>query len=505
MNYKKAIKLIEENVLLIFIISLAAFLRFYQLSEIAIFTFDEEHQFTIAQTIVKDFHLIWIGTSATNLGFYHGPFWVYFNALWLKISADPALTFYIGAFIGVVTTFLIWVVAKKLFDRKAAFVAALLYATLPLIVYHNQKFWNVNTIPLLAVIMIFFIYSSLRNPRWWVLFFAVFGLIFHTHLSLVPLGLVGVFFFLKQKFSINCKIFLLPVLTFFIVVSPLIVFDYFHNWSNITAPLRINQVSSSDTSKIGNHLETFINTWGRIWYLKPGLSSEDEIPFACGQIFNKEFPNYDFISIRTNPPIWLSIISALILFYFLLKPSTWKNFNTRILALGLVSVIGPFILFPGGAFEYYLLGSFPLYLLAVGILISRLPKQYFIFGLLPILVVCGLGAFTVMNINKEFGLGVKKQLINQVMETVGEEPFELINNGVCHRYDGWRYLFTVYGRTPERSDTDESLGWLYPEEITETKVNLKVIMSERKILPTEDISKANIIEGGGFKAYIIGK
>lgn len=487
------------------ILALSAFLRFYQLPGLAIFTFDEEHQITMAQTIVNHFHIIWIGVSASNLGFYLGPFWVYFTAFWLFLSkGDPLITNYVAAGIGVITTFLIYYIASRMFSVKAGLIAALLYATLPVFVYFDQKYLTPNPVPLLSLLLFFSIYKSFKSPGWWIVFALLFGLTFHTSLSIFPYGFLGFYYFFKQRKRINKTTVVLSVLVFLLTISPLIAFDYFHKWSNITTPLRFREFTSSASGyNVITRFNYLTQTLGRIWYLKPGLANADEIPFACETIFKDKFPNYDFNSIRTKPFWGFSILSLVILIWFLIKPNTWKKLESKMLALSAVFLIGSFLFFHGGPFEYYLLGVFPLMLIIFGVLVSTLTKKLFIIPLIFIAVVSTLGIKTVLDVNKSYGLGVKKQLIGQVMKVIKTKPFELQNNGVCHEYDGWRYLFSVYGRKPERSDTDKSLGWLYPKEITAAPVQIKVIMSEAKIVPAGDISKAVIIEKGGFKAYII--
>lgn len=491
--------------MIFYILILAAFLRFYQLPDLAIFTFDEEHQITMAKTIVDNFHLIWIGVSASNIGFYLGPFWVYFTAFWLWLSeGDPLITNYVAAILGVITTFATYYISSRLFSKKAGFVASFLYATLPLFVFFDQKYLTPNPVPLLSLILFYSLYKTFQSDKWWIVFAFAFGLIFHTSLSIFPYGLLGFYFFIKQRHQISKKIITLSVLVFFLTISPLIAFDYFHNWSNITTPLRFKEfASNSSSAALSTRFHYLAETLGRIWYLKPGLANADEIPFACATLFKDKFPTYDFDSIKTKPFLGFSLLSLGLMFWFLARRVTWKNLNTKILALSVIILAGAFLFFHGGPFEYYLLGLFPLILIIFGYLVSTLPKNLFIISLIFITIVSILGINTVLHVNTSYGLAVKKELIGQVMGVVKQEPFELENNGVCHQYDGWRYLFSVYGRRPERSNTDQSLGWLYPEEITKIPVRYKVIMSEAKILPTDDISKAVIMEKGGFKAYIL--
>lgn len=492
-------------ILPLLILILAAFLRLYNLPEVAIFTFDEEHQTTMAKTIVNNFHLIWIGVSASNLEFYLGPFWVYFTAFWLWLSnGDPLITNYVAVFIGIVTTFAVYYVATKIFSFRVGIIASFLYATLPLFIFFDQKYLTPTLVPLLSLLLFYSLYRTFDSDSWWIIFTFLFGLVFHTHLSIFPYGLLAGVLFIKQLKIIKKKVIILSIVVFLTMISPLLIFDYFHNFSNITAPLRIKELTaSSNSADLSSRFSYFLESLGRIWYLKPGLANADEIPFACGTIFKDTFPNYDFESIRTRPFFGFSLLSLAVLVWFLVRPKTWEDLSSRMLALSIIAIAGAFLFFHGGPFEYYLLGLFPFVLIIFGYLITNLPKKIFMVSLVFVGLVSISGINTILNINKSYGLQVKKELITQVMSVIKNEPFELQNNGVCHQYDGWRYLFTVYGRRPEKSNTDQSLGWLYSNEITENPVTYRVIMSEGKILPTVDISKAVIMEKGGFKAYIL--
>ena len=98
---------------------------------------------------------------------------------------------------------------------------------------------------------------------------------------------------------------------------------------------------------------------------------------------------------------------------------------------------------------------------------------------------------------------IKKILIKKVMNILGENSFSIEGRGICHDYEGWRYLFKVYGRVPAQSYTDKNLGWLYPEEISKEPPKYTVILSEDRIPLKEDLSGNISIKEGGYRAYII--
>lgn len=501
----KYLRLSKFHISIFLILVVAATLRFYNLSENFVFAGDEEHQAILAQSIVKDFHIIWIGVNAAHLGFYLGPYWTYFTSLWLWLSGgDPLVTGYVSSSIGVLTTLLVILVGSTIFSRNVGIIGGLLYATLPLIVFFDQRYWNPTLIPLLTLLMFFSLIKLKQNPKMALLFFVSFGLVFHTHLSIFPIILVAIFWFIKEKIKLTKGIIFISSAAFLIVVFPLIAFDYFHKGTNITTPLRFREISAESVNRINpsHHMQALFQTLGRVWYLKPFGVNSDEVIAQCATSSRTDTRvDLDKFSKRFNPPTLLSLGGFAVLLIFLLTRKTWLKQNTRLLALISISIIITFLFFPGPSFEYYLLGIFPLLLFLPGILAGYF-KSFKNLIILTIFVISILGIFTVSTNNAEFGLKVKKSLIQNVIQIIGDEPFELKQEGICHTYEGWRYLFVLSGKTPERSESDKGLGWLYSEEITMKSPKYTIILSESRVPVQIDVRNAIEIRSGGFTAYI---
>lgn len=273
----------NKVLLLAVILLLATFLRVYKLSANFVFGVDEEYQAYLAQTIIKNFHLIWIGVGSTA-DFYLGPFWTYLTSGLLFLSrGTPLITGYFVAILGVATTLMVFVVGNKVFNYKTGILASLLYSSLPLIVFFDQKYWNVSLVPFLSLTMFFSIYQSAKNKWWWIVFAFSYGLVFHTHLSLVPFGLVALVFLFKQRKEINLKTCIFAVSAFVLIISPLIVFDYFHKWSNITTPVRLvtSLRTNTDQFNLSYRVNFLGETLARLVYLKPFKDSADETNWGC--------------------------------------------------------------------------------------------------------------------------------------------------------------------------------------------------------------------------------
>ncbi len=130
-----------------------------------------------------------------------------------------------------------------------------------------------------------------------------------------------------------------------------------------------------------------------------------------------------------------------------------------------------YLLYPGRLDEYFLLGLFPLLLFIPGIIWNKYASPALIF------IACSIGIVSLFTAYNPYGLATKKQIISQVMSNIGGSPYDLSEKGECHQYEGWRYLFATYGRTPERSDIDSVFGWLYPKEIHDTPVKYSVVIT----------------------------
>ena len=493
-------------ILLVLIICLSAFLRFHNLSNIYVFNFDEEYQATYAWTLVKDPHPIWIGVSSSFLDFYVGPYFTYFTAILLKLSnGDPMLTAYFAAFLGVITTVVTFLIGWRIFNLTVGIVSSLLYATMPLTTFFDQKYWNTMFTPIIVILLFLTLYLVKKSAWFWVGFAALFGTILETHLEPAPLLLIGFYLFLKGGYWKNVKLLIVCLLTFTLFYWPLIVFDVNHNFSNLMAFTKIG--NSFNQSQIAFDpilkFKSLADSMGRFWYLKAGNPNADEISFTCNPLTVKaEFKNVvGKYSQRTNAPVFLSVLTLILLLFFLANIRGKKR-EYKLLAAFLSVGLFSFIIYPGASSEYYILSILVLFIFIPGILISYLNRNYQLLFLSLILIASLFGINTILKTSDEFSLGPKKILISKVMNIVGEESFSIEGRGICHNFEGWRYLFKVYGRVPTQSYTDSSLGWLYPNGISKEPPTYTIILSEDRIPLKEDLSSLESFKEGAYRIYI---
>lgn len=484
--------------ILLFIAGLAAFLRFYTVNKLMVFTPDEEYFLYIVQTLIKNFHVIWIGVSALGFDFYMGPGWVYFLYPFVALAkGDPLVIGLIASSFGVLTVIVIYWFAKELFNKKVGIISALIYASSALIVYYDQQPYPTG-VPLLSLGLAISLYMTKKSKWWWVMFALLYGIVFHIHLSLILVAFIGLYWLINHPKSINLKVFLFSVLAFLFAISPLIVFDYFHKASNITAPIRVFQAAQKNTTKLdlGHRFEILAKSVSRVWYLDLGKSNTDEILYPCNSVLGN----------NSTPVQWIVVVFIVILILsFFSKKDVWKNEGKRLLILFSFAFLVPFVFLPSiGSVEYYLLGFFPILVIAIASVIEayKKPIRIILYAILAAFVI--YNSITVLRARGDFGLEVKKDMVQKVMKVVGNSTFELSEDGgACQGSAGWRYLFLSYGRRPEKSSEDRVFSWLWPDEVSTSKTKYSVEIIETRSGKGDNFSeyKTKIIDGG-FSAFV---
>lgn len=445
-----------KNKILVAIILFGSLLvRIWRVPQLFYFGIDEEYQSTIAWSLAKNFHVIWIGVNS-SVGFYLGPIFTYLNAFLFYLSkGDPIILGYVASLIGVVTTASILYIGKKLYNIKVGTIAGILYGFSAFIVFFDRRFWNPMPIPLISLWLFFSLIKMSKNTRWLIVLMGLMGLVYHLHLSLLIYWPFIAFVVAKYRGKIKISTWILAAGIYFILTSPLLVFDIKNHFIDLLMPLKFILGTSvpgrSYSLAVIPHLWDMVIAYGEIWNIIQVSNN-----FVIKNIF------------RVIP----SCITLYILYRtFILK----KNFTTRLLLLIIFFFSMGYIFFPGWVFKFYLVGCYPL--------ISLIVSDYFyshvkIKLVIPTLVLfIFINSYSVFTASPSRGLAVRKKLVQLTMAKLGTDSYELTCNG-CNwgNFGGWRYLFRIYGKIPDRSKIDKLLGRYYPEEISSNDPKKTVVI-----------------------------
>lgn len=488
----------KPTVLLFLILFVSAFIRLATLEKLMVFTPDESYILYFVQTLVKNFHILWVGVSALGFDFYMGPGWLYFLYPFVLISNnDPLVIGIISSLIGVITTYAVYWFGTKLYSTKVGLLASLFYGLSSLIVFYDQQPYP-NAVPLTSLLIAISLYMSRKDKRWLYLFAFCYGAVFHLHLSLVLLIFAGIYWVLSNKL-LDKKTFLVSSAIFLAVVSPMIVFDFYHNASNITAPLRvIKSMSEEGKTKvsIGKKLSSIGRALSRVWYLDQGKSNTDEILYPC---------NTSLEAKTTGAKLPLVLISVVVLLSFFSGKNFLKDEKKKLFFVLSLCFLAPYLLVSSiNSVEYYLLGFFPLFFIMSAKFVTSLKKPLnYVFIVLTALFVL-YNIQTVFKASGDYGLKTKRIMINKVMNFVGSSTYSLSEEGgICQGAAGWRYLYMSYGKIPLQSSEDKSFYWLWDEdEISKNQAKYEVIMEDMRVPERKHEGYIEKITEGGFNAYI---
>src|SRR3989344_1686065 len=232
-------------ILLVGVLLLSAFLRFYRLDEYMTFLGDEGRDAIIIKEMLVNKNLPLIGPPTSVGNIYLGPLYYYMMAAPMAIFyLNPVAAAGMNALIGVFTVGLVYYLGKIWFGRIPGLISAYLYAISPINIIHSRSSWNPNPAPFFSLLTILGIYKahSSGNYRWLILTGIGLAAAIQMHylaLILLPVVAIGWIKELLSKKRNQGKFFwngtFLGIISFFLLMSPLLFFDLKHNFLNYRA------------------------------------------------------------------------------------------------------------------------------------------------------------------------------------------------------------------------------------------------------------------------------
>lgn len=446
------IKWIRQNRLqslaLLLIFSLAIFLRFYRLPEYMTFLGDEGRDALVIKDLLVNHHYPFIGPPTSIGNIYLGPLYYYMMAIPMSIFwLDPIAAVYMVAIIGVLTIGLVYYLTKEWFGWVSASLAAFLYTISPVNVIYSRTSWNPNPAPFFALLAILGFYKAHQsgNFLWLILTGAAVAATVQMHY--LALILIPTFFilwvyefmlirrgkFARGKFWLGT---LGAVIAFWLLMSPLIVFDLRHDYLNYKA------ISVFFTNR-----ETTVN-------VNPLNSLERIYPIYHYNLIDR------YIS---GSGIFLNLLVSVLVLIPLVFAG-WLKYKGQVLrwpylALSswlLVGVLG-LALYKQNIYDHYLgfLNPVPFILLGSLVSLFSLVKQFenrriLVVGL--ILVVVGL---VFVNISRspfknppQNQLTKTQNVANYIIEKSNNKPFNFALIAKSNYDSAYQFYLDLYGRKP---------------------------------------------------------
>lgn len=397
----------REIVVLTFLIFTAAILRFYNVTKLEFFTYDQARDAIFIKRIIVNRQFRLIGTQTSVPGMFLPPFYYYSVApiLWFFRLNPSAIDVY-AATIGVLTIPLIFLVANRIFGRPAGLFSAGIAAVTPVLVEITRRAWNPNTLPFFLLIVFYFICRFLKERKAGDLLwsFAFFGYCLSLHFTawiLIPLMVLVWIIYLKQKNKVVLGI-IAPMVILLASICPLVIFNFRHHF------LLVNQAVGYffGGQKIGLSLgqlsefclASLTALFAVLFSGRTFLSREApmEFPKKLNDLFSLSKP-VSVVAQRVYSfsfQWWGILLSAAVIIvsvFFLLKDLKKKDYGLLVTIVWLFWGLLISGLYSGGFFFFYYLYLFPVPLLLFGFLSTKVWKVKW---LRPLWVILGVAIFS---------------------------------------------------------------------------------------------------------------
>ena len=450
------------NLLLLLILTVAAFMRLYKIADYLTFLGDEGRDVLVVYNILHG-HLTLLGPTASVGGFFLGPIYYYFMApaLWLAHYSPVGPAVMIALF-GILTVWLVYYVGAKFFNKTAGMIAAALYAISPLVILYSRSSWNPNLMPITTLLMLFTLYKAVEEKSWklYVVTGILYGIAMQLHYIEVFVGpIIAIYFLVGNTLLINSakrfifhwkQLFLFALATiagFLFGWSPFLAFEARHGFNNIRAIINFVFHPASTGNGVG---------FGTAFF----TTLIDMIPRIFGRLL-LNIPSPDLYHTYTSLQIQLWLIASWIVALSCFGFIAWKRFHAEnrtkllqylLLAFWIVFGIIFFGFYKKNIYDYYFEFLFPVPAILAGGVLSLLWTKKIIGKVIAGII---LGVLVLINLQGiPFRYPGNRQL-NQtevisrfVLDKTDNKPFNfaLITGGNSdHAY---RYFFTIWGHPP---------------------------------------------------------
>ncbi|MBP9758782.1 hypothetical protein KBD45_03735 [Candidatus Dojkabacteria bacterium] len=411
---------LKEIIIVSLILLLGLSLRLYKLEQRTSFDADQEWLATRSFEMLKgDLPLLGPVTSVGN--FSIGPGFIYlWSVIGMFTNSSPISGAYLSVILGVVTLLAFYLFCKHFVDSKTAYVFLFLTSISSNLIFWDQSPWAPSLFFISQIILLSGAYLATKSKVGYILIALGFIGGFQSHFGIV-LSLISVvlYFVFVRPVKIDLKTLLLFLFILIVGLSPNILFDLTHNFSNIK--------KLADAIK-GEGVSYFVSLNKIINVLNINTTSI---------IYPKNSNLID--SVITKGIFALVIVNGISLLR--------NKENRKISILLLITGIFPAMLFyiqQGKFSEYYLMMTVPSLLFLVALLIKKIISKKILIGLL-LFVTIYLNLDLIRSRYVSWNLKAKSDIAKTIVSVGGYENYGISLNSKLGNQFGFNYIFKHYG------------------------------------------------------------
>ncbi|OGG00522.1 hypothetical protein A2Y99_03740 [Candidatus Gottesmanbacteria bacterium RBG_13_37_7] len=247
----KFLKANKFRIILILILILGAFFRFYRIRDYLTFLGDEGRDVLVVKRMIVDHKFTLLGPITSVGSMYMGPVFYYFMIpfLWL-FNLDPVGPAVMVALFSLATLYLVYRLGSEFFNRSVGLIASFLFAISPLPITYARSSWNPNIVPFFSLTTIYALLKAIvkKEFRWMIIVGLSLGIMIQLHYVSFMFFPIIVVSLLITKTKIPIKYYLICLCSFILSYSPFILFELRHRFVNSYAVWNFLFQSKSDNA-----------------------------------------------------------------------------------------------------------------------------------------------------------------------------------------------------------------------------------------------------------------
>lgn len=227
-----------SNIGLLFVFFLSFGINTYRMDELMLFIGDSARDFIEAYRMVNDGYFPLVGIPSSVTWLHQGAVSIWLIGFSFVISGSNTIfPGYLFGIISAISTALLFKLGSILFDKKTGFLAALLFATAPMIVVNSRMPYHTSIVPFFTIIFFLVLFYSIKNRKYLPIVFFLYGLLLQVELSnAIVLGVIAILI-VYSKYRVTRSIAIKSTIGFLIGIFPFILYDLINGPSYLLFPL----------------------------------------------------------------------------------------------------------------------------------------------------------------------------------------------------------------------------------------------------------------------------
>lgn len=446
----------KTSIALFLVLLVSLFLNTYRLPELMTFIGDQGWFYLSARDMVLTGEIPLVGIASSHPWLHQGALWTYMLGIVLWIfHFDPVSGAYFTAILGTISVSVLYFIAARMFSKRVGIVAALLYATSPLIIANARFAYHTSPIPFFVILFLWSFYKWVKgNVIYFPIVILFLGILYSLELATTLLAFPILLFLCYGVWKktqwvrqiLTKKIIGLSFFAFFVSLIPILIYDLSHGFKQtagfavwmvytVVKPLLHSSMLTQQSPVQHANLSQFLyETVQRLFFLPNGIVA------LCFFLFSLGFF------------VWI-----------VLQMNKRKMYDVSCNVLFVVFLI-PFVgfLIAKTPSDAYLPLFFPLIILITSISLNRMFRSNFFLAFFLSAIVCGNIFFFLGNnysFSKKGDITMAKRIeavknIQQIVDgdaynLIGKEQLSIFPSSVMN----YTYLLWHFCNTPSVEDT----------------------------------------------------